>query len=53
MGGAAEVVALVRLSYRRGRFWLELNGLPMARLPFKMTLRQVREVVQGLNEVAL
>ena len=43
---------MVRLIYSRGRFWLELNGLPMAKLPYQMTLKQVREVIQGLREGA-
>ena len=44
---------MVRLIYSKGRFWLELNGLPMAKLPFQMNLKQVREVVSSLNrEVA-
>lgn len=40
---------MVRLVYANHRFWLELNGLRMAKLPFQMTLRQVRDVVSSLN----
>ena len=45
-------VVTVRLIYCQRRFWLEVNGLPMAKLPFQMTLKQVRDALEGLNEVA-
>lgn len=44
---------MIKLTYFNRRFWLCVNGLPMAKLPFQMNLKQVREVVSSLNREAL
>ena len=43
---------MVRLVYSNRRFWLEVRGHKVAKLPFQMTLKQVRDALEGLNEVA-